>query len=95
MAKGGRPDKQDQVTGMFSKIAKEADRQKRKEIKEAKRTGKFIYLEHPELLSIQGQIDYFKKKDEHEKGNGQYDIEYDRDDADFPWPYKFASDKDK
>lgn len=95
MAKGGRPDKQDQVTGMFSKIAKEADRQKRRAIKEAKKRGEFIYLDHPELLSIREQEKYFIAKSKHEKGNGQFDILYSRDNSNFPWPWKFASIKDK
>ena len=46
MAKGARPDKQNMVMGMFSKIAREADRQEKKRIKEARRRGEFYKLSH-------------------------------------------------
>jgi len=90
MAKGAKPDKQDQVTGMFSKIAKEAKRNERRAIKEAKAKGEFIKLEHPELLSIKKQMEYFEALQKHRKGNGQYDIDYDQDNLEFPWPWKYA-----
>jgi len=94
MAKGGRPDKSDIIAGMFSKIAREADRNKKRALREAKKTGAFIELDHPELQSIEDQIKYYAAKRKHEKGDNQYDIFYDRDGADFPWPYKFAKEDD-
>ena len=95
MAKGGRPDKENMITGMFSKIAREADRIKRKEIKEAKRKGEFIKLDNPELLSIPEQEKYFQAKRKHESGGSEYLLKYDRASKEFPYPYKFRKDKDK
>mgnify|MGYP003118514078 CR=1 FL=1 len=95
MAKGGRPDKQHQVMGMFSKIAREADRLKKRQIREAKKRGEFIYLDHPELLSIPEQVKYFEAMSKHEKGNGMWTKVYNRESSSFPFPYKFMNAKDK
>jgi hypothetical protein len=95
MAKGGRPDKQNMITGMFSKIAREADRIKKKEIREAKKRGDFIKLDHPELLSIPEQEKYFAALRKWEEGGEQYKIIHDRTSKNFPFPYKFRKDKDK
>jgi len=95
MAKGGRPDKQNMITGMFSKIAREADRIRKKEIREAKKRGDFIKLDHPELLSIPEQEKYFAAYRKWEEGGTQYKTVYDRNSKDFPFPYKFRTDKDK
>ena len=95
MAKGGRPDKQNQVMGMFSKIAREAKRLDKKRIREAKRRGEFYYIDRPELLSIEDQIKYFKAKDEFENGGSAWDTKYEKGLATFPFPYKFMNAKDK
>ena len=95
MAKGGRPDKQNQVMGMFSKIARESDRIKKREMKAAKRRGEFYPLDHPELLSIPEQVKYFEAKRKWEKGGDQWERKYDRESSAFPWPYKFMSARDK
>ena len=87
MAKGGRPDKQNMITGMFSKIAREADR--------IKKRGDFIKLDHPELLSIPEQEKYFAALRKWEEGGEQYKIIHDRTSKNFPFPYKFRKDKDK
>ena len=44
MAKGGRPDKENMIVGMFSKIAREYDRQKKKEVREAKKAAWEAFL---------------------------------------------------
>jgi hypothetical protein len=90
MAKGAKPDKQDQITRVFSKIAKNYDRQKKRAIVEAIRKGEFYYIDNPELLSIREQVKYFEAKKVNERGNGHYDISYDRDNINFPWPVLFA-----
>jgi hypothetical protein len=95
MAKGGKPDKQNQVMGMFSKIAREAKRLENKRIKEAKRKGEFYYVENPELLSIEEQIKYFKAKKNYEEGSDSWDTIYSREQNTFPFPYKFMNPKDK
>ena len=95
MAKGSRPDKQNMVMGMFSKIAREAKKLDKKRIREAKRKGEFYYIERPELLSIQEQEKYFAAKQKFERGDGTWNKEYDRDSASFPFPYKFISKRDK
>jgi hypothetical protein len=87
----GRPDKQDQVTGMFSKIAREAKRKENQERKAAKRRGEFYKLDHPELLSIPEQEKYFAEKRKFERGGDQYDKIYDRNHDSFPFAYKFRS----
>ena len=87
MAKGGRPDKENMITGMFSKIAREYDRQKKKEIHEAKRSGKFYRIDNPELLSIPDQIKYFKDLEKHEGGDNQYRKEYLKKDTPKPYHY--------
>jgi len=95
MAKGGRPDKQNQVMGMFSKIAREAKKLDKKRIREAKRKGEFYYIERPELLSIKEQEKYFAAKLKFEKGDGTWDRVYDRESSNFPYPYKFIHGRDK
>jgi hypothetical protein len=87
MAKGGRPDKENMITGMFSKIAREYDRQKKKEIREAKRSGKFYKIDNPELLSIPDQIKYFKDLEKHEGGDSQYKKEWAKDETPKPYHY--------
>ena len=87
MAKGGRPDKENMITGMFSKIAREYDRQKKKEIHEAKRSGKFYRIDNPELLSIPDQIKYFKDLEKHEGGDSQYKKEWAKDETPKPYHY--------
>jgi|TARA_R100000501_G_C2587931_1_gene88905 hypothetical protein len=95
MAKGGRPDKENMITGMFQKIAREADRIKKKEIREAKRRGEFIKIDSPELLSIPEQEKYYAALRKWEKGGDQYKTTYERTSSSFPWPYKFRKDLDK
>ena len=95
MAKGSRPDKQNMVMGMFSKIAREADRLDKKRIKEAKRKGEFYHIEHPELLSIPEQEKYFKALAKFEKGDNVWSKEYNRESSNFPFPYKFIHGRDK
>lgn len=90
MAKGSRPDKQNMVMGMFAKIARDADRQERKRIKDAKRNGEFYRVPHPELLSLKDQFIYFKALKEYESGSDTWDVVYNRKDEKFPFPYKFA-----
>ena len=87
MAKGGRPDKENMITGMFSKIAREYDRQKKYEIREAKRSGKFYKIDNPELLSIPDQIKYFKALEQHEGGDSQYKKQYLKKDTPSPYHY--------
>lgn len=94
MAKGGRPDKQNQVMGMFSKIAREAKRLDKKRIREAKRKGEFYYLERPELLSIAEQEKYYAAKQKFERGDGVWHKLYNRESNAFPFPYKFISKRD-
>jgi hypothetical protein len=93
MAKGGRPDKENMIVGMFSKIAREYDRQRKREIRDAKRKGEFYYINNPELLSIEEQEKYFKAKDIHEGGGDQYRIIYRSENR--PMPYHFMTSKDK
>ena len=95
MSKGSRPDKQNMVMGMFSKIARESKRLDKKRIKDAKRKGEFYYIEHPELLSINEQFKYFKAKDVYERGDNTWLKEYDRTSSKFPFPYKFIHGRDK
>ena len=95
MATGSRPDKQNMVMGMFSKIAREAKRLEKKRIRDAKRKGEFYYIEHPELLSIKEQEKYFKAKDAYERGDLTWAKEYNRESKVFPFPYKFISKRDK
>ena len=95
MAKGSRPDKQNMVMGMFSKIAREADRLDKKRIREAKRKGEFYYIDKPELLSIAEQEKYFKALKIHEEGGETWNKRYSQTDKDFPFPYKFANNRDK
>ena len=95
MAKGARPDKQNMVMGMFSKIAREAKRLEKKRIRDAKRKGEFYYIERPELLSIREQEKYFKALDAHEKGDGVWNKVYNRESKSFPFPYKFIHGRDK
>ena len=90
MAKGARPDKQNMVMGMFSKIAREANRQEKKRIRDAKRAGVFYKIDHPELLSIADQEIYFKALIADRSGGDSWDIVYERNSKDFPFPYKFA-----
>ena len=80
---------------MFSKIAREADRLDKKRIREAKRKGEFYYVDKPELLSIEDQIKYFKAKKIHEEGGEMWAKSYSQSDKDFPFPYKFANNRDK
>ncbi len=87
MAKGGRPDKENMIVGMFSKIAREYDRQKKKEVREAKRSGKFYKIDNPELLPIPEQIKYFRDLEKHEGGDSQYKKEYTK--AETPKPYHY------
>lgn len=95
MAKGGRPDRQHQVMGMFSKIAREAKKLDKKRIREAKRKGEFYYIERPELLSIVEQEKYYAAKQKFERGDGTWDKVYNRESSTFPFPYKFISKRDK
>ena len=95
MAKGSRPDKQNQVMGMFSKMAREADRLEKRRIKEAKKRGEFYYISHPELLSITEQEKYFKAKDEFENGGPAWSTKYVVGSKDYPYPYNFAKKSDK
>ncbi len=90
-----KPDKQNQVYGMFSKIARDAKKAEKRAIREAKNKGEFYQLDHPELLSIAEQEKYIMAKRKHDEGGDQYDIVYDRDKQDFPWPYKFRTVVDK
>jgi hypothetical protein len=90
-----RPDKQDQVTGMFSKIAKEANRREKQERKAARNRGEFYKLDHPELLSIPEQEKYYAEKQKWEKGGDQYNKVYNKESADFPYAYKFRTVEDK
>lgn len=94
MAKG-RPDKQNQVMGMFSKIAREAKKIENKRIREAKRKGEFYYIEHPELLSIDEQIKYFEARKNYEEGGDAWNTIYSQQQNTFPFPYKFMNPKDK
>ena len=95
MAKGARPDKQNMVMGMFSKIAREADRLDKKRIREAKRKGEFYYIERPELLSITEQEKYYAALYKFEKGDKVWIAEYNRESKSFPFPYKFIHGRDK
>jgi hypothetical protein len=95
MAKGSKGDKQGMVIGMFSKIAREANRLDKKRIREAKRKGEFYYIENPELLSIFEQEKYYKAKNKFENGGEAWAIKYSQSDKNFPFPYKFAMAKDK
>ncbi len=95
MAKGSRPDKQNMVMGMFSKIAREADRLDKKRIREAKRKGEFYHIDKPELLSIAEQEKYYKALKKHEEGGETWNKKYDQSKKDFPFPYKFANNRDK
>jgi hypothetical protein len=81
------------IVGMFSKIAREYDRQKKREIRDAKRKGEFYYIESPELLSIEEQEKYFAALRNHESGGDQYKIVY--RDENMPKPYHFMNPKDK
>jgi hypothetical protein len=95
MAKGSKGDKQGMVIGMFSKIAREADRLEEKRIREAKRNGEFYRIHNPELLSIAEQEKYFKALNEFERGGPEWKTQYKQSDKSFPFPFKFANNKDK
>ncbi len=95
MAKGARADKQNMVMGMFSKIAREADRLDKKRIKEAKRKGEFYHIDKPELLSIAEQEKYYKALKIFEEGGESWNKTYDINNKEFPFPYKFANQRDK
>ncbi len=95
MAKGTKGDKQGMVIGMFSKIAREADRLEKKRIREAKRNGEFYHIDNPELLSLVEQEKYFKALAIFEKGGPEWDTQYKQSDKTFPFPYKYANNKDK
>ena len=90
MAKGARPDKQNMVMGMFAKIAREADREEKYRIRQAKRNGEFYTVPHPELLSLRDQEIYFKALAESRSGGVAWDKEYNRKSKDFPFPYLLA-----
>jgi hypothetical protein len=93
MAKGGRPDKENMIVGMFSKIAREYDRQRKREMNEAKRNGEFYYISEPHLLSIQEQEKYFAAMALHESGGDQYAKVYKGETM--PMPYHFMKTRDK
>jgi len=95
MAKGSKGDKQGMVIGMFSKIAREANRLEKKRIREAKRKGEFYHIDNPELLSIAEQEKYFKALREFERGGPEWKTQYNQSDKSFPFPFKFANNKDK
>ena len=91
MAKGARPDKQNMVMGMFAKIAREADREEKYRIRQAKRNGEFYTVPHPELLSLKDQEIYYRALAESKAGDyQQWNIEYNRNAKDFPFPYLLA-----
>lgn len=90
MAKGARPDKQNMVMGMFAKIARDADRQEKYRIRQAKKNGEFYTVPHPEMLSLKDQEIYYKALAEHKSGGTSWYKVYDQKDKDFPFPYKFA-----
>lgn len=93
MAKGGRPDKENMIVGMFSKIAREYDRQKKREIREAKRNGEFYYRDDVHLLSIEEQEKYYAAKFAHENGGNQYSRIYKGETL--PKPYHFMKGSNK
>ena len=95
MGKSVRPDKESQITGAFSKIAKEAKRIKEREIREAKREGRFYYVDHPELMSVEDQLKYYKKKAEFESGGDSWNKVYDKNQGTMVYPYHFAKYDDK
>jgi len=80
---------------MFSQRDKKSNYKEKRSNQNSKKIGGFQKIEHPELLSIQEQIKYYAAKKEADGGGDQYRRLYLRDDADFPWPYKYmiASDK--
>ena len=90
MAKGARPDKQNMVMGMFAKIAREADRQEKYRIRQAKKNGEFYKIPNPEMLSIKDQEIYFKALAEHNYGGSSWETVYDQKNPGFPFPYLFA-----
>ena len=90
MAKGARPDKQNMVMGMFAKIARDADREEKHRIRQAKRNGEFYTIPHPELLSLKDQQIYYTALAESKGAGPEWNIEYDRKSKDFPFPYLLA-----